>query len=107
MIKCEISKGKREICINGTLIDLVAESMMIVRGVYETIGDKDEDAAKRFKELFEHGEKVLFIPTDDAIKEIKKDMPKAMKKKLEVLDELISLLGGLLDEDEDTDDEED
>lgn len=69
MLKITVEKyGKVKIEINGSVEELTVETMVAVRGVYESIEEKDKEAARKFKsQILEHID-LSFMSEDDFIR---------------------------------------
>lgn len=90
MIKVEVNKEKCNVQIGGTLINLSAEMIMAINGVYESIGEVNSGASEVFKDLMINNIEVAFMDSDElkeAVKPNKKEMIEALKSFLEDLEE--------------------
>lgn len=69
MLKITVEKyGKVKIEINGSVTALTAETLAAVRGIYESIEEKDKEAAREFKsQILEHID-LSFMSEEDFIR---------------------------------------
>lgn len=107
MIKVTTKNGATTITANGNVHELVADAMCIVRSLYFGLKeDKHDKAAEKFKRNLLEIMPTAFEDEDD----IHRFADDRIKSITEVLNNISSLLSGVLDdsedEDEDKEDEE-
>lgn len=69
MIKATADNGTVTMSINGNLGELTADSMMILRAVYETIceDDEDNDAGERYRKFIVDNIDMAFKEKDEVV----------------------------------------
>lgn len=88
MIKFDTKESKIE--VNGTVIDIAAESSFIIRQIYKLISEENPDAGERFKEMICNSIKDCFL-SDEEIRE----RTKAMEKRVETISKLLDVLNDI------------
>lgn len=88
MIKYDTNESKIE--VNGTVIDIAAESSFMIRQIYKLIREENPDAGERFKEMICNSIKDCFL-SDEEIRE----RTKAMEKRVEMISKLLDVLNDI------------
>lgn len=91
MIKFDTNDSKIE--INGTVLDMAAESSFMIRQIYEIIREKNPNAGERFKELICNGIKDCFL-SDEELHERTIEMEKT-NERIDKLFDILKEMSGL------------
>lgn len=105
MIKVKIDGHKVEMAVNGSLSDICSETLMIVRSVWESITQQDEESGEQYKTLIERAfeEKVAFADHEELAKKAEKEAEESENAKKELkkaVKELKELLGDLFNDED-------
>lgn len=95
MIKFDTNDSKIE--INGTVLDMAAESSFMIRQIYKIIREKNPDAGEGFKELICNGIKDCFL-SDEELHERTIEMEKRVENISKLFDILKEMSGISKDE---------
>ena len=93
MILARIKKGHTEVALEGSLAELQADTLALIEGIYRGIEEKNEEAAKRFKEVILNDINLAFMTADEIVEE----------RGAELLKGLLSCLREMEEDDEDID----
>ena len=89
MIRFDSEKGSLE--ISGNVMELSTEALALVRSIYRSIGEKNEQAAEVYKNFFEEMIESAFMSSE----ELDKKAEEMEKRNFEMMNSLEELLNGL------------
>lgn len=88
MIKATTNKGETKLKINGTLVELMADTATIVENIYDSLSEKDEHAGELFKKFIEDNKlNDVIFHIDEEKRKAKEELRKAA---LEFFEDLFS-----------------
>ena len=96
MIKVELNRGVFEsLELNGSIVELTADMMMLMRTMYEELKEMNESKAELFKTSIERNVGIAFKTSKEIVEETKKNIEKAKKESEEKEDKFDKLLDKL------------
>lgn len=99
MIKIEVCEEHNSVEIQGTPIDITAETLFSIQMVYEAIKEKDEQSAECFRKAVTDSLEQCFMSEDEREKAIQKRLNKQISSLNKSLKEILELLGTTEDDD--------
>lgn len=89
MIKATTNKGETKLEIDGTFVELMADTVTLVKGLYDCISEKDEHSGELFKMFIEDNKlNDMIFNIDEEVR--KMDKEKLKKAALEFFEDLFS-----------------